>query len=355
MHSSTDSYAMTTGRAFKKVHGVRSLYQRDGRFYARITVGGKQTYRSLNTSKKREAENALAQIKTGKPMAVISQKQPTLYEAMQECLEFRNTRRGASRPLSRRTISTHQELASKARELFPNRQLSRYKDSDFMKPLEESGLSASRRKQIFELIKGSFERAKNLGQIELNPLKGIVPAQVRRRERDLPSREQFDSVCHAMETLFSKKGRGQPVAGGRGAALSTRFLAFSGMRINEALGVEWDHIADGKIEVYGKDGELKTANSRRSIHINRPLQEVLDEIGKIYGRNGRVMPTANLRKYLEEACAHVGIQRMTHHDLRSWFATWCVLAGVDVDTCARWMGDEVTTILRVYLQVNDES
>ena len=67
------------------------------------------------------------------------------------------------------------------------------------------------------------------------------------------------------------------------------------------------------------------------------------------------MPTTNLRKYLEHACAHVGIKRMTHHDLRSWFCTWCVLSGVDVNTTAKWMGDEVQTILRVYLQVNDEA
>ena len=355
MRSSTGSYGMTTSKTFKKVHGVPSLYQRDGRFYARITVRGKQTYRSLNTSKKREAENALAQLKTGKPMAVVTQKQPTLYEAIEACLEFRNTRRGASRPLSRKTTSTHRELANKARELFPNRQLSRYRDSDFMKPLEDSGLSASRRKQIFELIKGSYERAVNLGQLELNPLKGIVPAQVRRKERSLPSREQFDAVCDSMEALFSKRGKGQSVAGGRGAALSTRFLAFSGMRINEALGVDWEHIVDGKIEVYGRHGELKTENSRRSIHINAPLQEVLNEINRIYGNEGRVMPTTNLRKYLEHACAHVGIKRMTHHDLRSWFCTWCVLSGVDVNTTAKWMGDEVQTILRVYLQVNDEA
>ena len=346
---------METSNRFEKVHGVRSLYKRAGRFYARITVGGKQTYRSLNTSKKREAEDALAQLKTGRPMAVVSRKQPTLYEAIEQCLEFRKTRRGASRPLSRRTIGTHRELANRAHKLFPDRQLSRFKDSDFMKPLEESGLSASWRKQIFELIKGSYERAVNLGQIELNPLKGIVPAQVRRKERSLPSREQFDAVCDSMEVLFSKRGKGLSVAGGKGAALSTRFLAFSGMRISEALGVDWDHIVDGKIEVYGSDGELKTENSRRKIHINGPLQEVLDEIAQIYGKEGRVMPTANLRKYLEHACAHAGIQRMTHHDLRSWFCTWCVLSGVDVNTTAEWMGDEVQTILRVYLQVNDQA
>jgi len=91
---------MATSATLQRVPNVPNLYYQGGRFYARVTVKGKQTYRALGTNKIREAKKALAALQTGKPMEVVSRKQPTLYEAIEQVLEFRKIRRGGGRPLS---------------------------------------------------------------------------------------------------------------------------------------------------------------------------------------------------------------------------------------------------------------
>jgi integrase len=44
------------------------------------------------------------------------------------------------------------------------------------------------------------------------------------------------------------------------------------------------------------------------------------------------------RKSLNRACKKVGIDRITHHDLRHLFATRCIESGVDIPTVSRWLG-----------------
>ena len=159
-----------------------------------------------------------------------------------------------------------------------------------------------------------------------------------------------------MGELFSKRPKGGKAGSGNGAALTARLLAYSGLRLSEAQGLLWKHISEGKIEVRGLNEQLKTANSRRSIHISAPLQEVLDEISAIYGADpeGGVMPNRNIRKYLADTCEHLNRPKLTHHDLRSFFATLCITSGVDVNTVANWMGDRVSTVMEVYLQVTED-
>ena len=44
------------------------------------------------------------------------------------------------------------------------------------------------------------------------------------------------------------------------------------------------------------------------------------------------------QKALDRACKKVGINRLTHHDLRHLFATRCIESGVDITTVSRWLG-----------------
>ena len=66
------------------------------------------------------------------------------------------------------------------------------------------------------------------------------------------------------------------------------------------------------------------------------------------------MPNRNIRKYLADTCEHLNRPKLTHHDLRSFFATLCITSGVDVNTVANWMGDRVSTVMEVYLQVTED-
>lgn len=56
------------------------------------------------------------------------------------------------------------------------------------------------------------------------------------------------------------------------------------------------------------------------------------------------------RNSLARACEKLGVELLTHHDLRDAFATSAIEAGVDVPTVAAWLGhaDGGALLMRVY-------
>ena len=69
-----------------------------------------------------------------------------------------------------------------------------------------------------------------------------------------------------------------------------------------------------------------------------------------HGQNDRVCVLGECEKSLTRACKTNGIARMTHHDLRHFFATRCIEAGVDIPTVSRWLGhvDGGALAMKVY-------
>jgi integrase len=52
----------------------------------------------------------------------------------------------------------------------------------------------------------------------------------------------------------------------------------------------------------------------------------------------KVFRVGECQKSLDRAAKKVGIDRITHHDLRHLFATRCIESGVDIPTVSRWLG-----------------
>ncbi len=337
---------MSESKTFKKVKGVSNLYHRGDRYYARLSENGKQTWRSLDTDKITVARKSLNILLAGHGPEIKRRKAPTMHAAVGQVLEFRKTRRGVSRPLSPETLRYHGELLKLAKGIFPDRKITNFTKESIIESIAACGLSQSRRKALFELARGVFKAALESRQIEKNPLTGIVPEQVEPKERTLPTRKELQSLFKALEESFPKVGKA--------ASLSARLLAFSGMRWSEARGLDWKHINGTSLSVEGLNGRVKTRRSRRKIHINKPLRATLDEIRAAYGGEGRVMPMRSILPQLTKACGDLNLAKVGHHDLRSWFATWCVTRGVDVVTVARWLGDDAGVVMRTYVQPTEE-
>jgi integrase len=53
---------------------------------------------------------------------------------------------------------------------------------------------------------------------------------------------------------------------------------------------------------------------------------------------GKVLAVSEARKSLARACEKLGVELLTHHDLRDAFATSAIEAGVDIPTVAAWLG-----------------
>ncbi len=52
----------------------------------------------------------------------------------------------------------------------------------------------------------------------------------------------------------------------------------------------------------------------------------------------KVFRVSECQKALDRACKKLGIDRITHHDLRHLFATRSIESGVDIPTVSRWLG-----------------
>ena len=44
------------------------------------------------------------------------------------------------------------------------------------------------------------------------------------------------------------------------------------------------------------------------------------------------------QKAMNRAAKKIGMARITHHDLRHFYATVCIESGVDIPTVSRWLG-----------------
>ena len=318
-------------------------------FYARIILNGKRTFRSLKTDKLKVALQLLRDLQNGHTKQVSSRSDDKLHAAMDKVIEFRQSRRALkSRGLKKSTVGFHTDILGVAKRLFPDRPLAEFELSALLNILVASGYSQSRRKALFELLKRTFADGVENGTIKRNPLHGQIPGKVGKKDRVLPTRAQLEDIMKVIPEV-------EPRYGHR-AVFTLRFLAFSGMRIDEAKNVQWSDIADGKIAIRGGVEGTKTLDigQARVMDINAPLQAVLDDIGAFYGTDGRVMPAKSILPHLRAACAKLKIPPVNHHDLRAWFITWGITSGVDVSTLAGWVGNSPTVLLERYASVQDE-
>ena len=72
--------------------------------------------------------------------------------------------------------------------------------------------------------------------------------------------------------------------------------------------------------------------------------------------NGEIMRVNECQKSMDRAAKIVGMERITHHDLRHLFTTICIESGVDIPTVSRWLGhkDGGALCMKTYGHLRDE-
>lgn len=166
------------------------------------------------------------------------------------------------------------------------------------------------------------------------------------KERATVSTEDFARLC--AELVKSRRSHGE---------LVVRFLAQTGLRINEARQVDWVHVRADCISI---DAETKKNGRSRVVPFIPGTMELLDRLRLVTDpaavKRGRVLPQAACKTALLRACAVVGLPALAHHDFRHLFATRAIESGVDVPTVARWLGhrDGGALLAKRYFHLLDE-
>jgi integrase len=137
------------------------------------------------------------------------------------------------------------------------------------------------------------------------------------------------------------------------AGLVVRFLAHTGLRINEARQVRWSDVYEN---YFLCPGTITKNGYPRMIPFVNGIADVLERLRKVTGGQGTVLPQGEVKRSLQTACRLAGVPRLSHHDFRHLFATRCVQSGVDMPTVARWLGhrDGGALLAKTYYHLVDE-
>ncbi len=197
------------------------------------------------------------------------------------------------------------------------------------------GNKASTVNKTIAFLRNVFEVAVKAHVIGKNPAAQLTYLPPEKKLLNLPNKTQFAKLVEHIRLTAGK---------GRIAADLVEGLAYSGMRLEESQGLCWVHL-DHERRMFTVPG-TKTHGSARVIPMIGAFAQLTlgmrERREKMLGRP--VEPTESVFEAgvattsLAKACVAVGVQKMTHHDLRHLFATTCIEAGVDVPTVAGWLG-----------------
>jgi integrase len=171
---------------------------------------------------------------------------------------------------------------------------------------------------------------------EIKQLKQRPPVR-----RPLLSKDQFQALCAAADDVAIKNGQL--------FKFYLRFLALTGAREQEALSVAW-HDVDfaNQVATIGNEGASKNHKSRVidfSLELEALLLEMVqarppDSIWLFPSpqRGGQDKQAKSLRETLCLVRKMAGLPGIGFHDLRHFFTSQCVMAGIDFMTIAAWLG-----------------
>jgi len=178
-------------------------------------------------------------------------------------------------------------------------------------------------------------------------------------KRDLVTPTEFDRLIDAARNACEKNGDQ--------LADYLQFLAFSGAREKEALRIKWADVDFARERVtIGADQLTKNWESR-TVEFNLQLGALLREMDARRApdcswlfpspqRGPRDEHARSFRESLKIARAAAGLHWLGFHDLRHYFCSVCVMAGIDFMTIAAWLGHKDGGILvgKVYGHLLDE-
>lgn len=342
---------------------IPQLYRHSsGTLYARLNAGGKKTWRSLKTQTvsiaKVELEKLLrAEEERAESMGTVS---PKTNLTLGETREIRLREIANNPSIKPSTLRYWNQIAKsltaswKGFDLVEARKVTPAMCQDWAGRYSKTA-SPTRFNNSLSFLRQLFEVAIANGARVTNPTKGIK--RVKANEKDLTS-------ILPSKSLFAKWVDEIRSAGGRfsqDCGDFVEFLAYSGVRLGETPFITWDKIDEARGEIV-VSGHPTLGTKNRSIRRVPLISAMTDLIGNIRTRRESedgphpVLRVREAQKAMDHAAEKVGMARLTHHDLRHFFATICIESGVDIPTVSKWLGhkDGGALAMKVYGHLRNE-
>jgi integrase len=210
--------------------------------------------------------------------------------------------------------------------------------------------------------------------ISVLPTENLRPLKSKKVKRELTTVADIEKLCTvAFEPRFYNgrlAGPGEkahPLLNAEQFVDYIRLMCFAGSRMAETLRLRWDDVHWAKRQLtIGADGLAKNGKSRE-VDFNEKLETHLRDMQsrRLLGtqwlfpspRSGKTdIPAKTFRESLRLARQAADLPGLGFHDLRHSYISYCVMAGIDNMTIARWVGHQDGGILigRVYGHLSDE-
>lgn len=166
-----------------------------------------------------------------------------------------------------------------------------------------------------------------------NPARTSIPIRkIPKSEITIPSRKQFTKL---VETIRRADIRAKP------AGDLVELLAYSGMRLGEAVSLTWGNVDWERKTLTVTGGERGTKNHEvRVVPLFPALLELVERIraNAAPATSDRVIPIDNAKRAIITACQKATLPSFMHHSLRHYFCSNAIEAGIDFKVIAGWLG-----------------
>jgi integrase len=342
-------------------------HRRNGRYYGRFKVSGKQKWVALDTD-----VFSVAKLRIVDESAKFQKIRGTVVDVaagdatMGQLIDIYRQQTEANSDLRPKSIASRLTSINKVLKTWPGIEnlepgqvtapavqlwAARFKKegTNFIARNAKKALkgnSASSVNSAIDALRWVLDMAVERGQIHTNPARikpsnGRLKKKVTQKKLVLPCRNDVPKLLAAMENI---------PGWGHEAADFCCFMMMSGARLGEMSLVTWKKVQWERKQVHLPG--YKTETSDRHIPLFPPLEVFLKgliERRKKVARyrkdkntflepNDSIFRIRECQKTIDAACASTGVERITHHDFRHLFATAVIESGVDIPTLSRWLG-----------------
>ena len=358
---------------------VRGLWERNGSYYAQMTLADEGTGRkAVRRVRLEDADgkpvqtvaeaikrmNALKVKREEKGLALTPKRAPTFNNYADHYFEYFEQVKDAKRAS---TLYTERICVKHWREHLGHvrvNQIQRALVNSYIAKRQAAGRSGRTVNLEVIAFRDVMKKAIDDGWITRLPTENLRPLKWTPRKRSLITVAEIDQLCEA-SVKVDVNGE-QKFKNGREFTDYVRFLQFSGARRNEALRVRWPDVDwDRQQLTIGADGQTKN-RQHRVVDLNSRLEALLKDMYSRRApdsqwlfpspqRGDRDMPARTFVETLRLVRKEANLTGLGFHDLRHFFCSMCVMSGIDFMTIAKWVGHQDGGILigKVYGHLAD--
>jgi integrase len=362
---------------------IRALWVRNGRFYAQLKIenpvtGLKKTRRvplndtdgePVQTASQAVAELKRLQTQRSDNLLPVLERTPKFSDYVLRYLAFISSGQGTKKS---GTIKKEKAILARWTDYLGQLridQIKRVHVNRFIEARLKEEVAPRTVNLDVIALRVVLKRALEDGLIQRLPTEGLRPLKITTRKRPLFTSADLETICTAaQDQRENEKGVLVPVT--ENAEQFTdyiKFLAYSGARRNEALGMRWPDIdfKQGQLTI-GAEGDTKNS-SARVVDFNPKLKAHLLDMKARKApdsqwlfpspqRGEKDIPAKTFRESLTLARTKAEMPNFNFHDCRHHFISMCVMSGVDFMTIAAWVGhrDGGVLIGKVYGHLANE-